>query len=115
MVVKNGQVRLNSRIKKIELNEDGSVKCFILNDGSTIVGDAFVFATPVDIFKLLLPEDWKEIPYFKKLEKLVGVPVINVHIWFDRKLKNPEDNLLFSRSPLLSVYAVMSVTCKVCL
>lgn len=36
----------------------------------------------VDILKLLLPEDWKEIPYFKKLENLVGVPVINVHIWF---------------------------------
>ncbi|KAK4349760.1 hypothetical protein RND71_029073 [Anisodus tanguticus] len=109
---KGGQVRLNSRIKKIELNEDGSVKCFILNNGSTIEGDAFVFATPVDIFKLLLPEEWKEIPYFQKLEKLVGVPVINVHIWFDRKLKNTEDNLLFSRSPLLSVYADMSVTCK---
>ncbi|KAL3375753.1 hypothetical protein AABB24_006955 [Solanum stoloniferum] len=109
---KGGQVRLNSRIKKIELNEDGSVKCFILNDGSTIEGDAFVFATPVDIFKLLLPEDWKEIPYFQKLEKLVGVPVINVHIWFDRKLKNTYDHLLFSRSSLLSVYADMSVTCK---
>lgn len=35
----------------------------------------------VDILKLLLPEEWKEIPYFKRLEKLVGVPVINVHIW----------------------------------
>ncbi|RWW54934.1 hypothetical protein BHE74_00038454, partial [Ensete ventricosum] len=78
---------------------------------------------------------WKDIPYFKKLEKLVGVPVINVHIWFDRKLKNTYDHLLFSRScsseflaqkfmilkclvgkfmsPLLSVYADMSVTCKV--
>nr|GFB75085.1 phytoene desaturase [Tanacetum cinerariifolium] len=30
--------------------------------------------------ELLLPEDWKPIPYFKKLDKLVGVPVINVHI-----------------------------------
>ncbi|CAN4089236.1 unnamed protein product [Withania somnifera] len=95
-----------------QLNEDGRVKCFILNDGSTIKGDAFVFATPVDILKLLLPEDWKEIPYFQKLEKLVGVPVINVHIWFDRKLKNTYDHLLFSRSSLLSVYADMSVTCK---
>jgi uncharacterized protein with NAD-binding domain and iron-sulfur cluster len=36
---------------------------------------------PVDILKLLLPDNWKEIPYFMKLEKLVGVPVINVHIW----------------------------------
>ncbi|KAI3695084.1 hypothetical protein L1987_78072 [Smallanthus sonchifolius] len=40
-----------------------------------------VSATPVvDILKLLLPEDWKLVPYFKKLEKLVGVPVIIVHV-----------------------------------
>ncbi|GER45071.1 phytoene desaturase [Striga asiatica] len=109
---RGGEVRLNSRIQKIELNEDKSVKSFVLNDGNVIKGDAYVFATPVDILKLLLPDDWKEIQYFTKLEKLVGVPVINVHIWFDRKLKNTYDHLLFSRSPLLSVYADMSVTCK---
>ncbi|XP_051147685.1 15-cis-phytoene desaturase, chloroplastic/chromoplastic [Andrographis paniculata] len=109
---RGGEVRLNSRIQKIDLNEDGSVRSFILNDGNTIQGDAYVFATPVDILKLLLPEDWKTIPYFRKLEKLVGVPVINVHIWFDRKLQNTYDHLLFSRSSLLSVYADMSVTCK---
>jgi 15-cis-phytoene desaturase len=66
----------------------------------------------VDIVKLLVPEEWKPIPYFKKMDKLVGVPVINVHIWLDRKLKNTYDHLLFSRSPLLSVYADMSTTCK---
>ncbi|CAA2965923.1 phytoene desaturase [Olea europaea subsp. europaea] len=92
-----GEVRLNSRIQKIELNKDGSVKNFVLNNGSTVEGDVYVFATPVDILKLLLPEDWKEIQYFQKLDKLVGVPVINIHIWFDRKLKNTYDHLLFSR------------------
>ncbi|CAH2079262.1 unnamed protein product [Thlaspi arvense] len=107
-----GEVRLNSRIRKIELENDGTVKNFLLTDGSTIEGDAYVFAAPVDILKLLLPDPWKEIPYFKKLEKLVGVPVINVHIWFDRKLQNTYDHLLFSRSNLLSVYADMSLTCK---
>ncbi|CAN6817208.1 hypothetical protein Bca4012_006951 [Brassica carinata] len=107
-----GEVRLNSRIRKIELEDDGTVKSFLLTDGTTIQGDAYVFATPVDILKLLLPDSWKEIPYFKRLEKLVGVPVINVHIWFDRKLKNTYDHLLFSRSNLLSVYADMSLTCK---
>nr|QMU23691.1 5-cis-phytoene desaturase [Eleocharis dulcis] len=107
-----GEVRLNSRIQKLELNSDGTVRQFVLTDGSVVTGDAYVFATPVDILKLLLPEEWKEISYFKKLEKLVGVPVINVHIWFDRKLKNTYDHLLFSRSPLLSVYADMSLTCK---
>ncbi|KAF3547302.1 hypothetical protein DY000_02009046 [Brassica cretica] len=75
-----GEVRLNSRIRKIELEDDGTVKSFLLTDGTTIQGDAYVFATPVDILKLLLPDSWKEIPYFKRLEKLVGVPVINVHI-----------------------------------
>nr|BBQ09387.1 phytoene desaturase [Lithospermum erythrorhizon]FAA01286.1 TPA: phytoene desaturase [Lithospermum erythrorhizon] len=109
---RGGEVRLNSRIKRIELNEDGTVNSFLLTNGSVVQGDAFVFATPVDILKLLLPNEWKDIPYFTKLEKLVGVPVINVHIWFDRKLKNTSDQLLFSRSPLLSVYADMSVTCK---
>ncbi|KAJ9691771.1 hypothetical protein PVL29_011080 [Vitis rotundifolia] len=107
-----GQVQLNSRIQKIELNKDGTVKSFVLNNGNVIKGDAYVIATPVDILKLLLPGDWKEIPYFRRLDKLVGVPVINVHIWLDRKLKNTYDHLLFSRSPLLSVYADMSVTCK---
>lgn len=41
----------------------------------------------------------------------MGVPVINIHMWFDRKLSTV-DHLLFSRSPLLSVYADMSVTCR---
>jgi len=107
-----GEVRLNSRLKKIELNPEGTVKHFALSDGTQITGDAYVCAAPVDIFKLLVPEQWREISYFKRLDKLVGVPVINVHIWFDRKLKNTYDHLLFSRSPLLSVYADMSVACK---
>jgi 15-cis-phytoene desaturase len=83
-----------------------------VSKSEVVKGDAYVIAAPVDILKLLLPQEWKEVPYFKKLDKLVGVPVINVHIWFDRKLKNTYDHLLFSRSSLLSVYADMSVTCK---
>nr|AFH53811.1 phytoene desaturase [Narcissus tazetta subsp. chinensis] len=107
-----GRAQLNSRLQKIELNPDGTVKHFVLGNGNIITGDAYVVAAPVDILKLLLPQEWREVLYFKKLDKLVGVPVINVHIWFDRKLKNTYDHLLFSRSPLLSVYADMSVTCK---
>ena len=37
--------------------------------------------------------------------------MINLQLWFDRKL-NSVDHLCFSRSPLLSVYADMSTTCK---
>jgi 15-cis-phytoene desaturase len=61
--------------------------------------------------KLMTPKPWSKMPYFDKLNGLTGVPVINIHIWFDRKLTTV-DHLLFSRSPLLSVYADMSTTCR---
>jgi 15-cis-phytoene desaturase len=51
------------------------------------------------------------MPYFRQMDELEGIPVINIHMWFDRKLQNV-DHLCFSRSPLLSVYADMSTTCK---
>ena len=38
--------RMNARIKEIELNDDDSVKCFQLADGSTIEGDLYVSAMP---------------------------------------------------------------------
>lgn len=41
-----GEVLLNSRIKKIELNNDGTLKGLLLSNGSMVEGDAFVFATP---------------------------------------------------------------------
>jgi 15-cis-phytoene desaturase len=66
---------------------------------------------PVDILKRLLPRAWSTLPYFLQLDELEGVPVINLHLWFDRKL-NGVDHVCFSRSPLLSVYADMSRTCR---
>jgi len=70
-----------------------------------------VSAMPVDPLKVMLPQDWRQLDFFKQLDGLEGVPVINLHLWFDRKLTDI-DHLLFSRSPLLSVYADMSNTCK---
>ncbi|KAK9804186.1 hypothetical protein WJX73_010396 [Symbiochloris irregularis] len=108
---RGGEVRVNSRLQRIDLNSDGTVQSFRLADGSTVEGDIYISAMPVDIVKKLVPARWADMPYFSRLEKLVGVPVINVHIWFDRKLSTV-DHLLFSRSPLLSVYADMSVTSR---
>lgn len=113
---KGGEVHMNKPLKKINLNEDCSVKSFTIQSNKDqtsdeINADAFVSALPVDLFKLMVPKEWQGIEAFRKLEGLKGVPVINIHLWFDRKLTDI-DHLLFSRSPLLSVYADMSNTCK---
>ncbi|MBD2393550.1 15-cis-phytoene desaturase [Cyanobacterium aponinum FACHB-4101] len=113
---RGGEVRLNAPLKEILLNEDGSVKGFLIRGlngeaDEVFEADLYVSAMPVDPLKVILPASWKEMSFFQKLEGLEGVPVINLHLWFDRKLTDI-DHLLFSRSPLLSVYADMSNTCK---
>ncbi len=113
---RGGEVRLNAPLKEILLNEDGSVSGFLLRGlngaaDEVFTADAYVSAMPVDPLKVMLPQTWRKMEFFQKLEGLEGVPVINLHLWFDRKLTDI-DHLLFSRSPLLSVYADMSNTCK---
>ncbi|YAI81752.1 MAG: 15-cis-phytoene desaturase [cyanobacterium endosymbiont of Rhopalodia sterrenbergii] len=113
---RGGEVRLNAPLKKIILNEDNTVKGFLLRGlngepDEIFEANLYLSAIPVDILKLLLPQPWKTLDFARKLEGLEGVPVINLHLWFDRKLTDI-DHLLFSRSDLLSVYADMSNTCK---
>ena len=113
---RGGEVRLRAPIKEFLLDDGGSVRGFAirgLEDAAdeVLTADVYVSAMPVDPLKAMLPKAWRELDYFQQLEGLVGVPVINVHLWFDRKLTDI-DHLLFSRSPLLSVYADMSNTCR---
>ncbi|HIK18363.1 MAG TPA: 15-cis-phytoene desaturase [Leptolyngbyaceae cyanobacterium M33_DOE_097] len=113
---RGGEVLTKKPLKQILLNDDGTVRGFLLRglDGAEdeiVTADAYVSAMPVDVMKVLMPEPWKQIEFFQKMEGLEGVPVINLHLWFDRKMTDV-DQLLFSRSPLLSVYADMSITCE---
>jgi 15-cis-phytoene desaturase len=110
---RGGEVRLNAPLKEILLNPDGTVKGFLLRGlngepDEVITADFYVSAMAVDPLKVMLPQPWQQMEFFQKLEGLEGVPVINLHLW---KLTDI-DHLLFSRSPLLSVYADMSNTCR---
>eukprot|EP00978_Attheya_sp_CCMP212_P043912 scaffold294920_cov59-Attheya_sp.AAC.2 len=108
---RGGQVMLNSPVKEIVTNEDGTVNHLLMRSGEKVVADEYISAMPVDIVRRMIPKRWANMPYFRQFDELEGIPVINLHMWFDRKLK-AVDHLCFSRSPLLSVYADMSVTCK---
>lgn len=111
ITARGGEVRVSSPVKQIVTNDDGSVKHLLMRDGSTIEADEYISAMPVDVMKRMEPKAWQNMPYFRQMDELEGIPVINLHMWFDRKLL-AVDHLCFSRSPLLSVYADMSVTCK---
>ena len=113
---RGGEVRLNAPLKQIALDDNGAVKHFVIRGlngapDQILTADAYVSAMSVDVMKVLMPLPWQQMEFFQKMEGLEGVPVINLHLWFDRKLTDI-DQLLFSRSDLLSVYADMSITCK---
>jgi 15-cis-phytoene desaturase len=111
VTARGGDVQIGKPITSIELNPDNTVKYLQCGDGSRITADMYVSAMPVDVLKKLIPTRWSAMPYFCQLNELEGIPVINLQIWFDRKLQ-AVDGLCFSRSPLLSVYADMSVCCE---
>ena len=109
-------MHLDSPLREIKLNDDGSVAAFHIGGvkgkaSFDLTADAYVSALPVDPFKLLVPEPLEADGRVPEARWASGCPVINLHLWFDRKLTDI-DHLLFSRSPLLSVYADMSITCK---
>ena len=111
-----GEIRLNAPLKQIALDDSGAVKHYVIRGlngapDEVLTADAYVSAMSVDVMKVLMPQPWQQMQFFQKMEGLEGVPVINLHLWFDRKLTDI-DQLLFSRSDLLSVYADMSITCK---
>lgn len=108
--VGGGKVLVDTPMQEILVDENGRVEGVKLRNGEIVTADHYVSAMPVDALKLKLPEKWRAMPFFKQLDELEGIPVINVHLWFDRKLR-PYNGLVFSRSPLLSVYADMSECC----
>ena len=108
-----GEVIVGMPLREIVIDEASNEVIGVrVGEGDEIMtADMYVSAMSVDALKLYLPTAWKTMPFFKQLDELSGVPVINVHLWFDRKLR-PYDGLVFSRSTLLSVYADMSECCK---
>ncbi len=108
---RGGRVLTGVPIEEIVVKENNDIDYLRLRNGEKVIADEYVSAMPVDLMKRLTPRQWSKLPYFYQMVELEGIPVINLHLWFDRKL-TAVDHLCFSRSPLLSVYADMSVACK---
>ena len=92
------------------LYEDGEIQGVRLSNGEILGADYYLCALPVHNLNKVLPVKLKsEKPFFSDLEKLQGVPVISVQIWYDRKITS-EDNVLFSPDGVIPVYADLANT-----
>ncbi|CAK8990129.1 unnamed protein product [Durusdinium trenchii] len=81
---RGGQVLCEKPLARIETNEDGSVKCFKLRNGQEVVADEYVSSVPCDIMKRILPRAWSTDPFFRQIDELEGIPVINIHLWMGK-------------------------------
>jgi 15-cis-phytoene desaturase len=112
ITARGGEVHTGKPISSIDVSPDDlSIQSLTLADGTKVHADFYISAMPVDIIKKMIPKQWSTMPYFAQLKELEGIPVINLQIWFDKKLDST-NGLCFSRSPLLSVYADMSTCCN---
>lgn len=108
---RGGSVKVGQPLAAFVLNPaSGAIDGLRMANGETLSGfDAYVSALPVDVLKRLVPLEWSTMPYFRQLDQLEGIPVINLQMWFDTKLRSA-DGLCFSRSPLLSVCVYTQIT-----
>lgn len=94
-----------------ELLFDGSeINGVQLRNGEILAADYYLCALPIHNLKKVLPEALKKNdPFFGALDKLEGVPVISVQIWYDREITT-DDNVLFSPDGVIPVYANLART-----
>ena len=109
LAAKGAQTRLNARVREVLLDQNEKVSGFLLANGETVQADAYVIATPLHSTRQMLPEQLRRHVYFDNLWKLKSVPVMNVQIWYDRKVCQT-DNLFFTAEACFSVFADLSIT-----
>lgn len=92
------------------LYERGEIRGVRLLNGKVLEADYYLCALPIHNLNKVLPDSLKkEGSFFGDLEKLKGVPVISVQIWYDRQITS-ENNVLFSPDGAIPVYADLANT-----
>ena len=81
-----------------------------LRNGEILTADYYLAALPIHDLQKVLPDSLtQQYPFFGDLDRLEGVPVISVQIWYDREITSA-DNVLFSPDGVIPVYANLART-----
>ncbi len=78
-------VRLNSAIRAVECDGDGSACGVALRSGESVAADMIVLAVPFDKVSRLIPNPLRQkLPALDGLDSLRASPIVGIHLWFDR-------------------------------
>jgi 15-cis-phytoene desaturase len=94
-----------------ELLFDGNrIRGVQLRNGEILDADYYLTALPIHDLCKVLPSSLKQHDrFFGNLDRLEGVPVISVQLWYDREI-TPIDNVLFSPDGVIPVFANLART-----
>lgn len=107
---KGAIIRNSAKVQEILLDEQEKVAGLKLTDGSILTADAYVIAAPLHSTRQMLPDSLRHHEFFDNMWKLKSVPVMNVQIWYDRKISPNIDNLFFTSHACFSVFADLRIT-----
>ncbi len=97
---RGGSIHVGSPVKSIRYNQN-RISGFELRNGHTLVGDVYVSALPLEVFKNMIPPDVQTLPYFRKIKAIETVPATSIQLWFDKSFIGREEFVLPSRTPLI--------------
>lgn len=94
-----------------ELLFDGQrIRGVQLRNGEILDADYYLSALPIHNLRKIMPASLRKSDrFFGNLDRLEGVPVISVQIWYDREITDI-DNVLFSPDGVIPVYANLART-----
>lgn len=94
---RGGEVRLGAAVDGLEV-DGGSVSRVLIGDAEH-QADTYVLALPPEDLLDVLPPRTAESPFFRRAGRLGTSPIVNVHLWYDRKVWDG-DFAAFLNTPL---------------
>ncbi|MBI3744322.1 MAG: FAD-dependent oxidoreductase [Chloroflexi bacterium] len=106
---RGGTVMLGKSLERLEGSLEGIDRARLYSE-PPIVADAYVLAVPPRLLRKLLPDGLAKHEFFERGSRLAMSPIVNLHLWFDRRvadfgdfiaLLDNEAQYVFDKTPFI--------------
>ncbi len=81
-----GEVRTGARVRELVTEPGGRVAGVVTDDGARVSAHHVILALPPRATGRVIPERWRSVEAFSRLDRFIDVPYVSVYLWYDRKL-----------------------------